>query len=224
MKDILKYKNNNGIIKNRYEEMDNIEKKLFYLYYKSDEEQELKEYIKTFLDTKCLENNQETNNFVMNNYDIKKMFGKKKLALVKNNNCTGTFILEKNKIEIYTDIFYNRLKQGKTKGAELNLVKAMYHEMQHQLQVNNYMNEKFISELKLIRANFKFYLQYHNYFEIEIDAESRGLERFITDISFGDYPIFEKYINNIVRLHDVVEARRKSSEYKTVEKELIKYR
>lgn len=149
-----------------------------------------------------------------------KYFNLKKYLL---NTSLGCYINSNDVIELYLKnlLLMIDLKKDITI-EEIKFLKFIYHELAHQIQFKNEKNEIIEGNLKTILqdANRPItqnrYALYHDYFELEIDANIQAFKRIIMEIEEGLLPRHKEKIGIVYKNLEYQENLRETEEYKKI--------
>lgn len=105
---------------------------------------------------------------------------------------------------------------------EIKFLKFIYHELAHQLEFKDDMNEIAKGNLERIVKDKNgpitqnTYAMYHDYFEIEIDANIKAFKRILLEIESGILPRHKNDVGIVYRNIEYQEKLRETEEYKRI--------
>ena len=149
-----------------------------------------------------------------------KYFNLKKYMM---NTSIGSYSFKNDEIKMHLNNILRSIDLNNNINIEeMKFIKFIYHELAHQIQLKTRLNE--IIEYNLITINevskkplpLNTYALYHDYFEIEIDANIRAFTQILMEIENGILPRHKENIDIIYKNLEFQENLRKTEEYKKI--------
>lgn len=135
----------------------------------------------------------------------------------------GCYTNKDDVIKLYLKNLLMMLDLNKNiKVEEIKFLKLIYHELAHQIQFKGEMNEIIEGNLQTILDDRNGpiiqnrYALYHDYFELEIDANIKAFERIINEIENETLPRHKDTLNMVYKNLEYQKNLRNTEEYKRI--------